>query len=400
MKRFNKNIIVFIVISIIILLGFSKGSILNLGSSIKHLITDPISNNTINSFKNKIDVATSELLNYHDYIMDINSIKDNLLNTRIVEKDDVTVVKTYSDRLIDASEQKHNNAELSIIVNKFQKLQKQSEKNGAEFLYIAVPAKEYYETPPENVKLNNKTNLNNFINLMNNKKIPTLNFVDVFSQNKTFKNDIYFKTDHHWKPYTAFVATGNICEELNKLYGFEYNKKFLDIKNYNIHTYKDYFLGSWGKKVGTYFTWGGVDDIDIITPKFKTSFIENKPFENQVSKGSFSDVLIYKNELGKNYYNNNPYSAYCGGNWNLQIIKNNYNLKGKKILLIRDSFACVVAPYLALQTHELHLIDPRGIYSSNGKKVNIFKYIKKIKPDYVLALYSDIKDSENRLYGF
>ena len=74
----------------------------------------------------------------------------------------------------------------------------------------------------------------------------------------------------------------------------------------------------------------------------------------------------------------------------------------KKILLIRDSFACVVAPFLALQTSELHICDMRNYEYYVGEKLNAEEYIKQIKPDYVIVLYSGVSSIEksNGKYDF
>ena len=147
------------------------------------------------------------------------------------------------------------------------------------------------------------------------------------------------------------------------------------------------FLGSYGKKVGTYFTWNGADDFDLILPKFKTDMTECQPFKNEIKNGAFEDTVLYKQHLEKNYYHTNNYCTYSGGDFRLQIMKNNLNTNGKKILLIRNSFACAVSPFLALNTSELHICDVRNYSYFVGNKINMEEYIKEIKPDFVLVLY-------------
>lgn len=81
-------------------------------------------------------------------------------------------------------------------------------------------------------------------------------------------------------------------------------------------------------------------------------------------------------------------------------MKNNLNPKGEKVLLIRDSFACVVAPFLALQTSELHICDVRDDEHYVGDKLNMEEYIEQIKPDYVLVLYTGVGDTTDSRYDF
>lgn len=133
----------------------------------------------------------------------------------------------------------------------------------------------------------------------------------------------------------------------------------------------------------------------IITPKFETNIIEERPFENRIKTGGFKDTVLFKYFMTKDYYNINTYDTYCGGNFRLQLMKNNLNSNGKKILLICDSFACVVVPFLSLQTNELHICDMRNFDYYVGDKLNVEKYIKKIEADYVIVLYSGVTSLEN-----
>ena len=54
---------------------------------------------------------------------------------------------------------------------------------------------------------------------------------------------------------------------------------------------------------------------------------------------------------------------------------------------IRDSFACTVTPFLALQAKELHVIDVRNYSYYVGEKINVYDYIEEIQPDYVIVEY-------------
>jgi len=70
------------------------------------------------------------------------------------------------------------------------------------------------------------------------------------------------------------------------------------------------------------------------------------------------------------------------------------------VLLIRDSFACAAAPFLALQTGELHVCDVRNGSYYVGDKLNMKEYIEQIKPDYVLVLYTGIESIADSKYDF
>ena len=95
-----------------------------------------------------------------------------------------------------------------------------------------------------------------------------------------------------------------------------------------------------------------------------------------------------------NGFNSSLYSIY-GGNYRLQIIKNQLIKNGKKILMIRDSFAMTVGSFLATQVEEIHLCDVRSNDVCVGEKINIKEYISQIKPDIVIVLYSGAYSKEN-----
>lgn len=394
MKKINKNIYVFLFCFIFMGLGFfSKDFFVKTGDALSDFINSSSSiTYRINKLQGKIDDIFAKYLFYHDWILNINSVKENLLGTRIIFKDDVTVVKSDSGSLTD-KRPRLSESEIHSVVSSIKKLHTVTENNGAKFLYCFAPPKELYEKAPSNIKYSDIENCEIFLSQMSSSNIPYINFKDLLSDREIKDSDIFYKTDHHWTSYTGFVATEIICEELNNRYDFEYNKEYCDINNYDVVNYPDWFLGSRGKKVGLYFTKYGADDFDIITPKFNTDMIEEQPFKGSIRKGSFEETVLFMENIEKDYYGLSTYTTYSGGDFRLQIMKNNLNPDGKKILLIRDSFACVVAPFLALQTSELHICDMRDFDGSIGEKVNIEEYIKTINPDYVLVLYTGISST-------
>ena len=109
-----------------------------------------------------------------------------------------------------------------------------------------------------------KENYDCFLEEMEKAQIPTIDFSKALEENLELDQRFYY-TDHHWTIRAAFVANNSLLEELNSRYGFEYDEKFTDIKNYKVEVRPDYFLGSRGKKVGTYFTSRGADDFEIIS---------------------------------------------------------------------------------------------------------------------------------------
>lgn len=393
MKRFNKNALVFILCMVFVITGLFSTSVLRpVAGSFFRLIKGQY---TFEEAKTTITDSSNEALTYHTQMMDLNSIKDNLLGTRIIKKDDNTVVKTDSGSLIYSDSNVRSVQDLKSIASKIIELQNVVEENGAKFLYCAAPNKANFESGPLNSDNTYKINYDNYLKVLSEKHIPVVDFTNSLINNTPKGEKMYYITDHHWTSRSGFIAANAICDELSSRYGFNYNKEYTDINNYNVKRYTKWFLGSSGKKVGTYFTWNSPDDFELITPKFKTELMEEQPFNNSVRTGSFEESVLFMENMEKDYYNNNTYVTYSGGDFHLQIMKNNLNTKGKKILMIRDSFADVVAPFLAIQISELHICDMRDLDGMVGDVVNIKDYIKKENPDYVIVLYNGVGNKDD-----
>lgn len=401
MKHLNKNSLLFVFVILFLIHGFSRHYIDSVKNEIRICIEEDqgLSDKFVR-LKTNIDDISQNQVRYHDRLMDINSVRENLMGTRVIIKSDTTVVKADSGSLIIPGD-KIDEEEIYKLTSRLKDLQDIAESNGAKLLYCAAPNKSMYNTAPKNINNYASENIDVFLKQLKIAGVPCLD-LRVFLNANIEIEEMFYYTDHHWTTRSGFLAASAICEELNRLYGFEYNTEYVDISNYNVEKLPNWFLGSYGKKVGVFFTWRGADDFEVITPKFETYFTEERPDKNEVKTGTFEETVMVQGKLVKDYYRQNTYSAYSGGDFHLQIMRNNLNPDGKKILMIRDSFACVVAPFLALHTSELDVCDIRDEDYIAGERLNMAEYIAEIKPDYVIVLYSGVSTLEKpaRRYDF
>ena len=75
------------------------------------------------------------------------------------------------------------------------------------------------------------------------------------------------------------------------------------------------------------------------------------------------------------------YSSFLGGNKPLCVIETEHT-DAPKVLVIRDSYADSLAPFLTQNFSEIHLFDPRYNYNS------VKNYVEQNEIDYVVVLYS------------
>ena len=395
-----KGLVAFIVVAVIILCGYEPNALKIAYLTCAHSYHLLIGDYTANEYSAHIKNLFSGDLSYHNELVDLNSLLLRYSGTSYVVKDDETVVKmkngylTYEVPYI---------ADEDILesADKINSLYEFSRDHGAEFLYTMCPVKGYSGEFPAGIDNHIKTNCDRFADALINKGVPALVLQDEMEKEGITEEEAFFVTDHHWTPNTGFWALGKICSTLNSLYGFEYNKDYTDISNYSVETYKDWFLGSQGKKTGIRFSELGVDDIDLIMPKFETSLTEEQPFKEESRTGEFIDTALFLENLEtKDYYHKNPYATYSGGDFRLQIFKNHLNNTGKKILVIRDSFACAVTPFLALEADTLYILDVREGDYYVGEKPSVYALIEEYSPDYVVVVYTNVARGSSLDFGY
>ncbi|MEG1857144.1 MAG: DHHW family protein [Pseudoflavonifractor sp.] len=202
---------------------------------------------------------------------------------------------------------------------------------------------------------------------------------------------LFFRTDHHWTPEGAFLGYQALSQTLAQDYGFPVSPVFTDADRYTKTVYEDWFLGSQGKRVGTLYA--GTDDITLWTPDFETGFTYTTA--DAVREGPFASSLLFPERLEpKDYFNGNPYTLYAGGDYPIATIENHLNPDGPKILLIRESFACAITPFLALDCGELTTVDLRSFEG------DLMETIGRHQPDLVMVLYGASSTRVPQLFNF
>ncbi len=402
MGRLNKNIILFILCSVIVLLGLLSSGVIEEIKGTIYTFRDDLKvygfTISFNNFADNIEEALSKNLSYHHTAMDINSVYNRYIGRRIIERGDITVIRADNGYLA-GPRYEFTEYDVTWRARSVSSLVKAVEENGGKFLYIMAPTKGYSLSYPPNVKDYTASNCDRFIDLLNQYNVPNINLIESAKKDGISEEEMFFVTDHHWRPNMGLWACEKVSQKLNKEYDFSYDKELWNIENYNVKTYKDWFLGSQGKRVGRYFTPLGPDDIDLIVPKFETSITEHQPAKDSTREGTFSETLLYMENINvKDHYALNPYATYSGGDFREQIITNKLLPEGKTALIVRDSYGCAFTPFFSLAFSKLYVVDIRdGGYV--GDKIHLTSYIKKLKPDYVFVLYTGISEGDS-LYTF
>lgn len=202
--------------------------------------------------------------------------------------------------------------------------------------------------------------------------------------------DRYYITDPHWTTETGLWCAGIIADELNRSADFAFDKAYFNIDSYEVTTYPNFWLGSYGRKLR--LGEESLESYSCILPKFETDFTIDVPTRNIHKEGAYAESL-YNMELLeqiKEYEDTDWFwkpTAYETTTWEndaLGIIKNRLDNENsdKKILIIQDSFGWYTATYLACDAGEVHMIH---LTNFNG---SIRSYVNEIEPDAVIVLYN------------
>ena len=188
------------------------------------------------------------------------------------------------------------------------------------------------------------------------------NTIDVAGALAAHKGEaIYYRTDHHWTSLGAFYGANALLEAM----GMEP----LDRNDYEKTTVSENFNGTTFSSSGV--RWVKPDSIDIYVPEEGvkvTSYFTGRPEAGELYVEEFLDKK-------------DKYSYFLGGNQPLCVIESEHT-DAPRVLVVRDSYADSLAPFLTERFSQVHLFDLR--YNMNS----IPRYVEENGIDAVVVLYS------------
>ena len=366
-KSLKKNILkkypTFFVFSILVIL-FTVIDIINSPNEFSELENRKLSQMPILSLKSYIDTSFSS--DYEKYINDQFFLRDNWidLKSRIEyllgkrENNDIIFGKenylfkkftTFNDEMLE-----NNLNSIITFTNNYNK--------EVDFFIIPNSYAIYDELTPRYLPLVDQLSLinsiNSYLSLKSNDHINTINVAEELLKNKD--DYIYYKTDHHWTSYGAYLAYLTYMDYL----GLE----IVDINNLEKITINN-FLGTYYNR-SKYFK----ADSDFITYyNILGLHIEIDGKE----KLSLMDLDKFKGS--------DKYSAFLWGNNGLtKVINENISeeRKGSSILIFKDSYANSFIQFLSYNYEIIDIIDLRYF------KESIRNFMKDKDYNEILIMYS------------
>jgi len=302
--------------------------------------------------------ALDEYLNDHFSIRNILIKIDSLKEQLVLKKENKEIYIGEDGNLFEKfkfSEENMGNAEyISKKVNEL------SKKINKDVYFVIIPNSTYINQKdlPSYAYVENQEEIISEIY----KNMPNIETIDVAEKLKLKNNEyIYFKTDHHFTSLGAYYVYEEICKEMN----IDYPK----LNEFNVKKVSSDFLGTYDSKAQIINQ--QTDDIYVYENELNTTGII-ADYDGIVTNSIYNEKYLQEKD---------KYSYFLNSN-NAKVVIKTANTNGRKLLVIKDSYAHIMAQFLVQNFEEVHLIDPRYY------KLPISEYIEENDIDDVLFLYS------------
>ena len=193
-------------------------------------------------------------------------------------------------------------------------------------------------------------------------------WADVYTPLMEHKDeDIFYRTDHHWTSLGAYYGYTGLASALG------YTP--VPLSDYTPTVRSTEFYGTVFSSSGV--RWVKPDTITTYVPDDGITVVSHT-YDNSGNPVEEQRALYVESFLSVK----DKYSMFLGGNQSLGVVTNTNNPDGPKLLIIRDSYADSLVPFLTAHYSEIHLIDPRYYHLS------VKDYVEQNGIDQALVLYS------------
>lgn len=191
---------------------------------------------------------------------------------------------------------------------------------------------------------------------------PKISFINVYETLRQNNNQqLYYRTDHHWTARGAYFAYVEAAKAMEL--------QAYSLKDFHIETVSESFKGTFYSKANVLHT--QPDYIEAFFPKWQVEY----------------EVLYDQKERANSLYEygylekTDQYSFFLDGNHSLVKITSSIE-NGRKIAVVKDSYAHIFIPFLVNHFEEVHVVDLRFNQS------NLSDYLIQNEIKDVLFLYN------------
>ncbi|WP_433939986.1 DHHW family protein [Paenibacillus lautus] len=169
---------------------------------------------------------------------------------------------------------------------------------------------------------------------------PNIRVIDVFPSLYAERDQpIFYKTDHHWTTQGAYVAYLELCRQM----GLTPQNQ----EEFNIQQVTDEFYGSLYSKSG--FRHVQSDRLELYLPKDQERYTVTYVDEEKTTDSLYAMAQLQRKD---------KYAVFLNGN-HARIHIKTANPSGRKLLVVKDSYANSFIPFLLKHFSEIDVVDLR-----------------------------------------
>lgn len=287
---------------------------------------------------------------------------------RFIGKTEVNGIFTVDDRMM----QMWEGYDKEFIDKNLAAINKFTEQNSDIPVYfmLAPTSQEIYSSLlPECTPIGSQQEMNEYC-----RENLDCGYIDIFPALKNHSDEyIYYRTDHHWTSYGAYLA----YTEAAKFLGYQATPlSFFDIE----HASSDFRGTLYSKTLDDGVTADIIDYYHHKTGVDLTLTINDGMSVKEYDSLYFREYLEVKDK----------YSSFMGTNSPVMTITSEESNNEQSILIFKDSYAHAFIPFLTAHYSKITVLDMRYINAGYSTLVNMDEY------DSVLILYNSITFSEDK----
>ena len=260
---------------------------------------------------------------------------------------------------------------------------------GIAFLYLQAPPKIAMKggmLPPPLVNGGNEL-ADYFLGALRSRRIRTLDLRPMLSATEDDMMRHFYLTDHHWNNDAVFKAFGAVVPEIARAAGKDPAPAmpFLSPKSWRRKIWPKCFMGTKSRRTGRLF--GGLDDMIVYTPRFKTNMSIEIPSRKVRRRGSFRRTVMWRadviGDMKGNEFRADAYSLlYTGGIYGVVRHSNKEAPLKIRLLMVGDSYERPLEAFFSTVFSEVLVLDQRRF----SRDETVLGFVEDFKPDVVLQL--------------
>lgn len=236
-----------------------------------------------------------------------------------------------------------NQAQVDRTIKALAKFKKANKNVSMRFMLAPNAANIYSDKLPAFVTVDDQNKyIQDFYTQLEATGIKSIDLVPAFTENKD-KMQLFYRTDHHWTTDGAQLA----WQEFAKARGIAADK-------FDLYEVKNNFVGSLAAKSG--FAARKADVIKLAAKKNGLNSVVYY-YDTQKKTSKFYNM--------KNLDKRDAYTVFGGQNHPIYTIKTPTK-SNRRLLLVKDSYANSVIPFLMQNYREIVVVDPRYYFDDIG----------------------------------